>query len=275
MEKINTLVLSGGGVKSAAYIGALNSLFSHIPREQIIHYVGTSSGGIFAILLAIGYSCTELQKILMKYDFKQFLNDINYDDIVCNYGISEGEQMTRFCTELLDVKNCNITFAELYDKVKIKTTITVTNFTAQHVEYWNHETTPNNSVLAAMIATSRVPIFFTPFQYNNNLYLDGGIINNYPINYVENELDTTLGFCLMSNRNTDDIKNLVNYMMYVFILTCNSNIILLNQNYTKKTIFINIDEISFIDFEIDDEQKLNMVETGARITEKYIKDTFP
>ena len=274
MEKINTIVLSGGGVKSASYIGALNSLFSHIPKEQITHYVGTSSGGIFSVLLAIGYSCNELQKILMKYDFKQLLNDMNYDDVICNYGISEGEYIAKFYTELLEIKNCNITFAELYNKIKIKITITITNFTAQHVEYWNHETTPNNTLLAAMLATSRVPIFFTPYQYNNNLYLDGGVINNYPINYVENELDNAIGFCLMEKRNPDNIKNLVNYMMYVFALTCNSNIILLNQNYIKKTIFIHIDDVDFMDFDINDDQKISMVATGAELTEKYIKDTY-
>lgn len=284
MEKINTIVLSGGGIKSAAYIGAFNCLFQKINKEQITHYIGTSAGAVFSVMLAIGYTCVELDKILMKYDFKHLIKDVDYDEFLCNYGVCKGENMCEFYTELLELKNIQkeTTFIELYNKTNIKNTITITNFTTQSVEYWNHETTPNNSVLAAMLATSRVPIFFMPYKYNNVFYLDGGLIDNYPINIVPiDQLENVIGLCLTEKNNPDKIREIcnsqdkiINYIIQIFLLKCNSAVTLMRNEYIKKTVYIEIEDIDFMDLEIDEQHKINMVNAGYHYTNLFIENNF-
>lgn len=52
------LCLSGGGIKGAAHVGALQALEdNHIHIDYIS---GTSSGSIVAVLYAIGYSPQEI-----------------------------------------------------------------------------------------------------------------------------------------------------------------------------------------------------------------------
>ena len=60
---INTLCLSGGGIKGISYIGTLMYLESenYLDINNITTYVGTSSGSILSFFLNIGYSLKELE----------------------------------------------------------------------------------------------------------------------------------------------------------------------------------------------------------------------
>jgi NTE family protein len=40
------------------------------------------------------------------------------------------------------------------------------------------------SVRLAIRISISVPIVFTPVLYNNNYYVDGGVINNFPMNLI-------------------------------------------------------------------------------------------
>ncbi|NOY60634.1 MAG: hypothetical protein GXO75_17140, partial [Calditrichaeota bacterium] len=67
------LVLSGGGAKGFAHIGALKMLDSlQIPVDYI---VGTSMGGIAGALYAIGYSGRDLENLIERSDWKEIFSD--------------------------------------------------------------------------------------------------------------------------------------------------------------------------------------------------------
>jgi NTE family protein len=277
-KKINTIVLGGGGIKGIGYIGFFKALFKYVKREQINHYIGTSVGCIFSLCMILGYELDDIQEILFNYNFHVIVPEFNIDNLILKYGLSDGINLIKFYSDLIEYKtNTNITFKQLYDQSQIKFTMTVTNFTNQCIEYWNYETTPNIRVLDGLIATSRVPLFFFPYTLNDTVYLDGGLINNYPINYIPIEnLETVIGACLMVKKELDEIKDLfhineqydkiVMYIYTLLILTIQSKIELIDEKYLNRTIKLDNKIANFMDFSIDNETKHDLIDHSYDIT---------
>ena len=69
---------------------------------------------------------------------------------------------------------------------------------------YSYKTHPNMKVIDAIYHTCCVPYIFKPHWYNNNYYIDGGLLNNYPVDYcLENgaKNEETLGICFQNNSN--------------------------------------------------------------------------
>lgn len=75
-NKCLNLILSGGGVKGIAYVGALKAL--DLEGWKILNIAGVSSGAMVGSILASGYSPHSLMDILNKFNFEK----IKGDDIV-------------------------------------------------------------------------------------------------------------------------------------------------------------------------------------------------
>ena len=69
------LIFEGGGVKGIAYVGAIRELENRQIMKNIKRVGGTSAGAINAVLLALGYTLKDTQKILMELNFKNFMDD--------------------------------------------------------------------------------------------------------------------------------------------------------------------------------------------------------
>ena len=77
---IKCIVFSGGGIKGLSYIGCLKYLEEINIYPQLDCLVGTSAGGMVALLYNLGYKYQELSDILCSIDFKT-LHDITTDGI--------------------------------------------------------------------------------------------------------------------------------------------------------------------------------------------------
>lgn len=289
-SKIDTIVFSGGGIKGISYIGFMTALLEKINISQIKHYIGASAGGIFCYFLVLGYTLDEIKKILYNYDFANiFLHtdqqELLLDNLVCNLGYFDGNLLKNFFIELLEVKfdRKDITFIELYELTNIKLTLAVTNFTTQSLEYWNYISVPNISVIDGILSSSRVPLFFCPITINGNIYLDGGIINNYPINYIDIEnINTVIGACITSKKEINEItelfnknnspsfENLINYFFGLLILTFQSKITIMDKAYLKRTVQLQNRYANFLDFNISDEIKDIMITSAYEKTKNNL-----
>ena len=283
--RINTVVFSGGGIKGITYIGFMQALLEHLAFEQITHYIGASAGSIFSLFLVLGYNLDEIKKIIFNYDFSHIYNiqESSLDNILCNLGLSDGYEAKNFFVELLDFKlNVkDLTFKELFEITKIKYTLAVTNFTEQKLEYWNHETKPNMSIIMGVLASSRVPLFFTPLIIDEIVYLDGGMINNFPINYVPvQNIETVIGACLTSKKDINEIgilfkdktpsfEKVIKYILNLFLFTFNSKISLIDERYLNRTIQLQNRYAHFLDLNISNNLKNTMISLGYEKTKEY------
>ena len=187
---IKHLVLSGGGLLGISYIG----LFKYFEEKDYIKNIqsitGCSAGSIFGSLLAVGYTYNELNNIVKSMIFKDYLK-INVDSIL-NFtntkGFESGTNLNLFIRNCIKNKtgNENITFSQIQEKYNIKLQIGVTNLTKNKFELLNNVTSPELPIHTAISASIAIPFIFEPIIINNDIYCDGGVLDNLPIDTVIN-----------------------------------------------------------------------------------------
>ena len=190
-NKINTLVFSGGGNYGILYLGVIKFLEKANILKDINSYYGVSSGAMTAAALNIGYTQTELLDIMT--------NEFNYKDIIrfelknvlnitSTFGCNDGKKMETFLKTALERKNINpyITLKGLYDLTGKDLYIGTTGLISKKFILLHHSTHPDLQVWLAVRMSTCIPLIFTPIKdtENNDIYVDGCLLNNSPINFV-------------------------------------------------------------------------------------------
>lgn len=199
------LVFEGGGVKGIAYIGALDFLGSKGILGNIKRVGGTSAGAIIALLVGLNYSLSELQTILTTLNFNNFLDknfgifhiqgfnlirDVaNIDRIVNRYGLYTGDFFHNWAAEKIAAKtgDPDATFEDISKKGGFRDmSFMGVNLCTGYAEVFSLENTPAVSLADAVRISMSIPLFFTAIRVPSQgdvqrLYVDGGVIDNYPI----------------------------------------------------------------------------------------------
>ncbi|CAK0745360.1 NTE family protein [Gammaproteobacteria bacterium] len=189
--ELKNLIIQGGSIKGIATTGALQYMHEIGILDKIENYAGTSIGGVLCFLLVIGYTPKDIKDIVFSKDFNVILNDAHpwlYPyNLMRKYGVNTGYKFIKLLEELLINKkhDKNITFKELYAKTNKTLVVTGTNITKKKTVFFNWHTYPNMKVLEALRITISIPFFFTVITFENDIYVDGGILMNYPLYYFE------------------------------------------------------------------------------------------
>ena len=187
------LVLSGGGAKGLAHIGALKVIEEAGVR---IDYIGgTSMGAIIGALYAAGYTADELDSIFRKTNFNILIQDelprsaktfyekreaekyaitLPFDDFEISFpaAFSKGQNLYNLISQLtLHLENRN-NFREL----PIPFFAVATNVETGEEVILNEGYLPQ-----AISASAAIPSLFNPVLVDGNLLTDGGVVNNYPV----------------------------------------------------------------------------------------------
>lgn len=185
---INTLCISGGGIKGICVLGCIKNLIKNniISLNNIKNYYCCSIGSILSFLFIVGLSTKNICYIWKKLNLEKYKLKFDFDKFVKNKGINNATNIMIILQTVLYKKTnkYDITFMELYKLYDIKLNIVVTNITLLKEELLSYDTTPNMSVMIAIRMSISLPIIFSPVLYKNNYYIDGGVINNFPIKYI-------------------------------------------------------------------------------------------
>lgn len=288
------LVLSGGGIKGIAHIGALQKLHELNILQYIEIFAGASVGALISVLYIIGYTPMELWEFVKTFDFLHIIN-ISKTPIIGvtqNYGLDDGSIIEHVIKQLIIAKHIdpNITLKQLFLLTKKKIIFTTVNINKQDICYLSYDDYPNLSLLLAIKMTICIPIYFTPIKYKHHiweydqknykfemndtedLFIDGGCIDNYPIQLFQDNLNDVLGIYLAKNTNhIKKINNLNHYIILLIETLINGANFNSKKGFDKYTITINIDSVSCIDFKIDYQKKLNIFKCGYETVDKYFK----
>ncbi len=206
---IRNLVFEGGGIKGIAYGGALKELENRGVLKGITRTAGTSAGAIQACLLALGYSPEEILNIVSNTSVESF-NDDGFvvkasKRLFKEFGWFKGESFLKKMEDVIFERtgNPNLTFAELH---KLAITfpfrdlyVTGSNLSQQKLVVFSHETHPNMRIADAVRVSMSIPIYYKGIwldrqgkvyeksNQNTDLYVDGGLLANFPIDIFDNK----------------------------------------------------------------------------------------
>lgn len=175
---INQLSFSGGGSFGALEIGILKKVIENNNIQKFDLYSGISAGALNAGFLS----------------YYSNINDgiENAEKIYCNLknNMIYNCQLTKY--SLLNTKPLYSTLSNIIvnmpNKPIIHTLIGTTNINSGNLDIFNFEDQDDNNKILLLMASSAIPCIFPPIKFNNNLYIDGGIVTNELIN-VEHDND--------------------------------------------------------------------------------------
>ncbi len=256
------LVLSGGGVKGIAHVGALYALQKLGFLDKFENFGVASVGAIVASLYIIGYSPAELYDFIKIFDFAKLKNiDINN---ISNFGLDNGDKLTYVLKRLIKSKcnNENITLKEIYEKYKKKIVFSVVCVNDMEVCYMSHETDPDLELYMIIRMTTAIPFYFCPVLYKDKFYIDGGAWDNYPMgsfssvnNFSSFDKDT-LGIFLHGGKTTlRGIPDSETYLLQVMRCMLYSFTLQSKKGYEKNTINIHLEHVSVLEFDLTSEMK--------------------
>jgi predicted acylesterase/phospholipase RssA len=184
---IKHLVFSGGGPVAIKILGILRRLEENniwnINNIESIY--GTSAGVIMAVILCLRYDWDTIKVYFIERPWNEVFN-IKPESVFNMYntkGVLNIDTFIQFFKPLFDAKNIplNITLQEFYDYSKVDLHL----FSVEVNEYKlceiSHKTHPSLSLITAVYMSCAIPILFSPVCIDNKCYVDGGMLNNYPI----------------------------------------------------------------------------------------------
>ena len=192
------VVLSGGGAKGLAHIGALKVIEEAGIKIDFIG--GTSMGAIVGGLYASGYSASQLDSIFRNTDFTELIQDNLPRDAKSFYEkeVSEKYALT------LPFDKLKISFPQAYsggqniynELVRVLYHVKdINDFSklpipflciATNVETGEEVLLDKGYLPKAIMASGTLPSLFEPAPLGDKVLIDGGVVNNYPVQEVRN-----------------------------------------------------------------------------------------
>lgn len=200
------LVLSGGGAKCLAQLGALE-----VMEEAGIHFDyigGTSMGAIIGAMYALGYPLSEIKSYLKSINWPDLLsNEIPHDRLtyldrpkarryIATLPIKEGRpqlpqglnQAQNMLSELSFITQQSYHYSS-FQQFPIPFLCVATN-----LETGQARIMEEGSLVQALRASASFPSLFVPYPIADTLFVDGGVINNYPVVPIhEKNMDRIIG----------------------------------------------------------------------------------
>jgi NTE family protein len=272
--KYHNLVLSGGSTRGIAHIGAVKKLVEAnlIDLTKLKALACTSAGAFMGVLIVLGFTIDEIWSFIKLIDFRKLVSP-NILLFLTQCGIETGQTLHNVIEDILNKKTgiANITFAQLYEITKITFTVVGSCLNTKEAIYYNHLNTPDFKVSLAIRISTSMPGFFIPVKIDGKTYIDGAVIDNYPIDLFHEELDKTIGILICTDYSTDYSypEEFISSMMNLVLYLCYKRDYV---KYKENTVYINktVVNMSAFDFDIDMEKKQKIYESGIQAVEEFI-----
>ncbi|MDR0604930.1 MAG: patatin-like phospholipase family protein [Bacteroidales bacterium] len=290
------LVLSGGGAKGMAHIGAIRALEENgIPIDYI---TGTSIGAIIGGLYASGYSPDEMEELFFSPNFENWIKGKMEGDYIYHFkydhpnsswvgfrfSIDSSQQfIPTIPVNFVLPAQMDFAFLEIFSGIEA---ISKQNFDSLFVPFRCIATdiTNNKEVIFrkgylkdAIRASMTFPFYFRPITINNNMMYDGGMMNNFPVDVMYHDFhpDYIIGVAVSKPNKLPSDENLISIVR---------NMLMNKETYTLENIgngiviHPNVPAIAVTDFT----NSRNLIQAGYQATldsisriKEFILDSIP
>lgn len=191
------LVLSGGGAKGIAHIGALKAMEEAGLRPDFI--TGTSMGSVIGSLYALGYSADQIAEMVLDLDWNQVLSN----DVPLNYiAFEEKEYYSRYLAGFPIYKGSIALSSGLIKGQTLNEVLT--RYLWPSFQYDDFDDFPipfrcvgtdvktgdpiifkDGPLPTAVRASMALPTAFTAVDLDTTLVVDGGVLDNFPVDVIQ------------------------------------------------------------------------------------------
>lgn len=262
------VVLSGGGAKGIAHIPLLQKLDSLGIVPDLI--VGTSMGSIVGGIYSIGYSGDSIATMVKSVDWDELLGgDISLVDV----SAEEKSEFKRYLIDFDVIEGKPKVSSGILKDQKLREflarmsypVIRVTDFDDLPIPYRAMTTDIVNgkeilldsgSIAMAMRASMSIPGVFKPVEYKNTLLVDGGVMNNFPVDKaIELGADIVIGSDVGGGmQKKKDLDNITSLIFQAGMLTSN-----LKNPASREACDILLDHMPYLTYSTGDFNKSNEI----------------
>lgn len=201
------LVLGGGGAKGAAEVGALKVIEQvGIPIDYI---VGTSIGSIIGGLYSIGYRADDLDSLFVNQNWLKLFNDGRVHGQgrlheVRGPGLMKGRGVIQFLDTLISRRPQAKALPGYPDSIDFNHLPIPYRAVACDINTGNTAVLASGSLSMSMRASMAIPGAFKPVRRDSLLMLDGGLVNNLPVDVARAMgADYVIAIDLTQNKHPD------------------------------------------------------------------------
>lgn len=215
------LVLSGGGAKGLAHIGVLKVIDSLGIKVDYIS--GTSMGAVVGGLYASGYNANQLDSIFSAIDVDALLQDYTpresksfyekrNDEIYAltlpfnnfRLGLPSGLSKGLYNFNLISRLTKHVSHVRDFDELPIPFLCVATD-----VETGEQILLDSGVLAQSIIASGAIPTLYNPVEINGRLFIDGGVVNNYPVEELKSRgVDFIIGVDVQDGlKNREQLKD--------------------------------------------------------------------
>lgn len=199
------IILSGGGVRGFAHAGILKALNEADIFPDVIS--GVSAGAIVGALYADGHSPDEIFEI-----FKEDKSFFNYAKIkIPGRGLFKTIGLRNNLSRHLSVKKL--------EDLKLPLIVAATNMTKGEVVYFDE-----GEIMERVMASAAIPILFEPVEIEGDLFIDGGVLDNFPVTPLVKKCQQLIGVSLNPIHPEEDFDHLFKIAERTFRLSVSANI---------------------------------------------------
>lgn len=245
------LALGGGGARGFAHIGTLKALEEYnIPVHKLS---GTSMGSIIGVLHCAGFTADEIHtKLKDEKVWNWFKIDILKGGLINLNGVKE--------TLIKHIGH------EDFSQLKIPFFVPVSNLNTGKVKVISE----GDMLFDWVLASSSIPVAFTPFKHNENTFVDGGLFMNLPTEPLMFDCDTVIASSVITDKHIENIGNAKDVAERVFNLS-----IIQNQRVSKLHCDYCIEAKKLSSYSIWDFNKFEeIIEVGYKAAKKKIEKSI-
>lgn len=198
------IALGGGGARGFAHLGVLKALQEKGYEPDVIS--GVSAGALAGAFLASDYSPDEAMEIMSKNGFTDFASLI-----VPKNGLLSLSKMEKVLGKHLGEKRI-----EDLPKPFI---VTVTNLLSGRPEYIT-----KGDLVPFVVASSSIPVLFSPVEIGGKYYVDGGLMDNLPIAPLEDCCDEIIAVSISPIQEIEELSGLIDVATRTFQLSVNNQL---------------------------------------------------
>ncbi|MDH4312151.1 MAG: patatin-like phospholipase family protein, partial [Gammaproteobacteria bacterium] len=231
------LVLSGGGARGAAHVGVIRMLEQmHIPIDAI---TGTSMGAVVGGLYAAGLSGDEIERVFRELDWQEVIRDraprrerayrrkqddrnilakgalgVNMSEgVVLPLGLVQGHKITQV------LRDATARVADVRDFDQLPTRFRAL---ATDLETGEAVVMGEGDLVTVLRASMSAPGVLTPVEMNGRLLVDGGLVDNLPVELAQSMgvdvlIVVDVSFPLARRDGLDSAFDITNQMVGIMV----------------------------------------------------------